>query len=192
MKKNQFNIPFIGYDKGKDHGWNFDVLIGQYGNPIIGIRIKNIVEQYSADPDMYQNFHTVLNQMVAIIGENRIVQKLDIFSKKKYKAEKSNQFLQQKYSEHFEGRLFKTIDTIVLFTDIVDDKLKPKKKQYDFSEKNYKDLRDKCQKIFMLLEQNNCEPKYLFEKDFEYYIGGTLAMYFGVMSVFDNIKATNE
>ena len=192
MKKNQFNIPFIGYDKGKDHGWNFDVLIGQYGNPIIGIRIKNIVEQYSADPDMYQNFHTVLNQMVAIIGENRIVQKLDIFSKKKYKAEKSNQFLQQKYSEHFEGRLFKTIDTIVLFTDIVDDKLKPKKKQYDFSEKNYKDLRDKCQKIFMLLEQNNCEPKYLFEKDFEYYIGGTLAMNFGEMSVFDNIKATNE
>ena len=83
MKKNQFNIPFIGYDKGKDHGWNFDVLIGQYGNPIIGIRIKNIVEQYSADPDMYQNFHTVLNQMVAIIGENRIVQKLDIFSMKK-------------------------------------------------------------------------------------------------------------
>ncbi len=59
---------------------------GQYGNPIIGIRIKNIVEQYSADPDNYLNFHTVLNQVVSIIGEGRIVQKLDIFSKKRYTA----------------------------------------------------------------------------------------------------------
>ena len=48
-------------------------------------------------PDNYLNFHTVLNQVVSIIGEGRIVQKLDIFSKKRYNAESSNQFLQQKY-----------------------------------------------------------------------------------------------
>lgn len=45
-----FDIPFIGYDEGKKYGWKFDVLIGKFGNPIIGIKIKNIVEQYSADP----------------------------------------------------------------------------------------------------------------------------------------------
>ena len=110
-KKQTFDLPFVGCDYGKNHGWDFDVLFGQYGNPIIGIRIKNIVEQYSADPDNYLHFHTVLNQVVSIIGEGRIVQKLDIFSKKKYQAEASNQFLQQKYSEHFHGRLFKTIET---------------------------------------------------------------------------------
>ncbi|SIT96856.1 Bacteroides conjugation system ATPase, TraG family [Epilithonimonas bovis DSM 19482] len=192
MKKKAFEIPFIGYDRGQDYKWNFDVLIGQYGNPVIGIKIKNIVEQYSADPDMYENFHTILNQVVAIIGENRIVQKLDIFSKKQYKAEPSNEFLQQKYSDHFDGRLFKTIDTILLFTDLIDDKLKPKKKQYDFTEKNYKDLRDKCQKVYMLLEQNNCEPKFLHVEDFEYYIGGTLSMNFTKMPLFDNLKANNE
>lgn len=113
IKKLTFDIPFIGFDYGKDFGWDFDVLFGQYGNPIIGIRIKNAVEQYSADPDQYLNFHTVLNQVVSIIGEGRIVQKLDIFSKKKYAAEESNQFLQQKYSEHFDGRLFKTIETLL-------------------------------------------------------------------------------
>ena len=81
-KKHAFTIPFIGYDYAKELGWDFDVLFGQYGNPIIGIRIKNIVEQYSADPDSYLNFHTVLNQVVSIIGEGRIVQKLDIFQKR--------------------------------------------------------------------------------------------------------------
>lgn len=81
-KKQAFDIPFIGYDYGTDYGWDFDVLFGQYGNPIIGIKIKNIVEQYSADPDNYLHFHTVLNQVVSIIGEGRIIQKLDIFSKR--------------------------------------------------------------------------------------------------------------
>ena len=191
-KKQAFDIPFIGYDFGKDFGWDFDVLFGQYGNPIIGIRIKNVVEQYSADPDNYLNFHTVLNQVVSIVGEGRIVQKLDIFSKKKYSAEPSNQFLQQKYSEHFDGRWFKTIETILLFTDIIDDKLKKKNKPYNFSDKSYKELRDKCQKVFMLLKQSDCEPQFLFEKDFEYYISGALSMQFSEKPIFDNIKSTNE
>ena len=191
-KKQTFNIPYIGFDYGKDNKWDFDVLFGQFGNPIIGIRIKNIVEQYSADPESYLNFHTTLNQVISIIGENRIVQKLDIFSKKKYKAEAADNFLQQKYSEHFDGRMFKTIDTILLFTDIVDDKFKKKQKFYNFSEKSYKELRDKCQKVFMLLEQENCHPQFLMEKDFDYYISGTLSMQFKDQSVFDNLKSTNE
>ena len=191
-KKHAFSIPFIGYDYAKELGWDFDVLFGQYGNPIIGIKIKNIVEQYSADPDSYLNFHTVLNQVVSIIGEGRIVQKLDIFSKKRYTAEQSNQFLQQKYSEHFDGRLFKTIETVLLFTDIIDDKLKKKNKHYNFSEKSYKELRDKSQKVWMLLKQNDCEPEFLFEKDFEYYISGVLSMQFSNSPRFDNLKSTNE
>ncbi|WP_209389038.1 TraG family conjugative transposon ATPase [Chryseobacterium sp. RR2-3-20] len=195
QKKQTFDIPFIGYDYGKDYAWDFDVLFGQYGNPIIGIRIKNIVEQYSADPDNYLNFHTVLNQVVSIIGEGRIVQKLDIFSKKKYTAESSNQFLQQKYSEHFDGRLFKTIETVLLFTDTINDKIKKNGRSAtggNITEKSYKELRDKCQKVWMLLKQENCEPEFIFEKDFEYYISGVLSMKFSDIPSFDNIKSTNE
>ncbi|MDN3607681.1 TraG family conjugative transposon ATPase [Kaistella yonginensis] len=190
LKKKTFELPFIGYDYGKDNKWNFDVLIGQFGNPIIGIKIKNNVEQYSADPDAYLHFHTILNQVVAIIGENHIVQKIDIFSRKKYSAENSNEFLQQKYSEHFDGRMFKTIDTILLFTDIVDQNTN--KNKYAFSEKEYKKLRDKCLKISMLLAQNECEPEFLREKDFEHYISGILSMNFSEIPSFDNIKATHE
>ena len=45
-EKQAFNIPFIGYDYAEDFHWDFDVLFGQYGNPILGIKIQNIVEQY--------------------------------------------------------------------------------------------------------------------------------------------------
>jgi hypothetical protein len=81
-KKQAFDIPFIGYDYGKDYGWDFDVLFGQYGNPIIGIKIKNIVEQYSADPDNYLHFHTVLNQVVSIIGEEGLFRNSIFFQKR--------------------------------------------------------------------------------------------------------------
>ena len=73
-----------------------------------------------------------------------LLQKLDIFSKRQYSAEPSNQLLQQKYSEHFEGRIFKSIDTILLFTDILDQQ--KKKTSYSFSEKNYKDT---CKKFLL-------------------------------------------
>ena len=105
MKNKIFDIPFIGYDYGKEHNWNFDVLIGKYGNSVIGIKIKNAVEQYSADPNSYTDFHTILNQVISIIGENHIIQKLDIFRKQRYSAEKSTQFLQQKYSENIQSIL---------------------------------------------------------------------------------------
>ena len=190
FKKKAFEIPFIGYDYGQDFNWNFDVLIGHYGNPIIGLRLTNNVEQYSADPEGYLQFHAILNQVIAIIGENHIVQKLDIFSRKKYNAEQSKAFLQQKFSEHFEGRLYKSIDTILLFTDLVDQN--SKKNKYQFSEKNYKKLRDKCLKIYMLLSQNDCKPEFLKERDFEHYVKGILSMNFSENSSFDNIKATND
>ena len=148
------------------------------------------MEQYSADPDAYLQFHTILNQVVAIIGENHIVQKIDVFSKQKYTAENSDEFLQQKYSQHFEGRMFKTIQTILLFTDVVEQNAK--KARYSFSEKSYKILRDKCLKIFMLLSQNDCEPQFLKEKDFEHYISGILSMNFSIIPSFDNIKSTHE
>src|SRR5699024_5922542 len=106
---------------------------------------------------------------IAITGENRIIQKLDIFSKKVYSAESSDSFLQQKYSDHFNGREYKVIDTLLLFTDEII-------KKYSFSEFKYKDLRDRCEKIFMILEQNDLEPRFLLEYDFEHYLSGILSM----------------
>jgi predicted MPP superfamily phosphohydrolase len=138
-------------------------------------------------------YHSLLNQIVSTIGENRIIQKLDIFSKKRYSTEAAKEFLQQKYSQHFDGRIYKTIDTILLITDIIDDKTKKQKnKQYNFSDKNYKELREKCQKVFLQLKEKNCDPVFMKEKDFDHYLSGILSMQFKDIPSFDNIKSTNE
>ena len=44
----------------------------------------------------------------------------------------------------------------------------------------------------MLLKQSDCEPQFLLEKDFEYYISGVLSMKFSEVPTYDNIKSTNE
>lgn len=189
FKRKTFEIPFIGYDYGQDFHWDFDVLIGKFGNPVIGMKIVNNVEQYSADPESYLNSHAILNQIVSIIGENHVVQKLDIFSQKKYVSEVSTEFLQQKFSEHFDGRVYKNIDTIMLFTVLVEQNSKTK---YRFSETDYKKLRDKCLKVNMLLAQNGYNAAFMKEHDFEFYINGVLSMNLSDVPSFDNIKATKD
>lgn len=191
MKKKSFSLPFIGYDYGSEFNTAYDVLIGEFGNPIIAIQIKNIVTQYSADKALYLKYHSILLNIISIIGEGHIVQKLDIFDKKVYKAEEHEEYLQQKYSEHFKGRIYKTIDSIFVFTHRIDQS--KKKNNYKYSDKKYKELRDKAEKIFMLLKENDFEPKFFLEKNFEYYISSILSMNFGRSTkVLDNIRSLDN
>lgn len=167
MKRVIYNEHYIGYDIGLQEGFKFDVMVGEFGNPIIAIKLRNIVQQYSADKALYLKYHTIFQNVISIIGEGHIVQKLDIFDKRKYTAERNEEYLQNKYSEHFDGRVYKTIETVITFTHIVN---KASKKPYNYTEKKYKSLRDKVEKVYLLLDQNKFEPQYLLKDDFEYYV----------------------
>ncbi len=51
---------------------------------------------------------------------------------------------------------------------------KRKTSTYQFSEKSYKELRDKCQKVLMLLKQSGCEPQFYMRKTLRIYISGVI------------------
>ena len=51
---------------------------------------------------------------------------------------------------------------------------------------------ESANKAFMLLEQYELQPQFLREKDFEFFISGTLSMNFSKVPVLDNIKANKE
>lgn len=176
MKTNVFEKPFIGFDESSVYKTDYDILIGKYGNPVVGININNFILQYSADPDLYSKYHLVFNQLVNILGEGHIFQKVDIFDKRKYKSEDATEYLQQKYSEHFDGRIYKVIDTVLIFTHYIDNS--KKKVQYKHSEKKYNDFRERIDKIYLVLEQNGFSPKYLMKNDWESYYYSYLNMDF--------------
>ncbi|WP_419871030.1 TraG/VirB4 family ATPase [Chryseobacterium sp. CT-SW4] len=176
MKQKVFKKSFIGFDLANVYNTDYDTLIGNYGNPIIGIKIKNVVTQYSADAELYQKYHSVFNQLVNILGEGHIFQKLDIFDKRIYKAEENKEYLQKKYSEHFDGRIFKVIETLLIFTHYIDNS--KKKGDYKHSEKKYADFRERIEKIFLVLKDNDFDPVFMMKEDWENYYYSYLNMDF--------------
>ena len=185
-KKKSFIEPYIGFDlaNGKRP---FDILIGVNGNPIIGIKLTNFVLQYSADPDSYIRYHSILNQIVMTVGEERIVQKLDVFTKRKYIPEASDNFLKNQYSQHFANRLFKKNDTYLFITDDVNQDGNAKHK-YKPTEKTYESLIDKVQKVYMILDQEKLNPSYLKKTKYQTLYSSILTMNFGDVPSYDNIK----
>jgi conjugation system TraG family ATPase len=110
--KTLFNIPYAGVDKNGD----FDLLIGKNGESSVIIRITNPVVRYSAYPAGYDEFHNLLLNIVKVLGDGYLIQKHDIISRSGWHGKPAEEFLQQKYNKHFEGREFLQVDTWLTIT----------------------------------------------------------------------------
>lgn len=105
-------MPFIGVDtKGE-----FDLLIGAAGDFSVILKIINPVIRYAANPATYDEFHNTLINIVKVLGDGFLLQKHDIISRNLFKTAEANEYLQQKYNEHFEGREFLQIATYLTIT----------------------------------------------------------------------------
>jgi conjugation system TraG family ATPase len=98
--KTLFNIPYAGVDKSGA----YDLLIGRNGECSVVIRVVNPVIRYAAYPAGYDEYHSLLINIVKVLGDGHILQKQDIISRAKWRGKPSSEYLQQKYNEHFEGR----------------------------------------------------------------------------------------
>ncbi|MHA6697231.1 TraG family conjugative transposon ATPase [Chryseobacterium sp. A321] len=192
LKKTIFQSPYLGFDLGLKNGWDYDVLIDSYGMPVIGLSIQNLSPQHSCDPDLYLEQHRVLSQIVSILGEGFTLQKLDLFSKETYVSEIEPQqpFLKQKFKEHFEGRIFSGLETLLLVSPYLEDS--KKKNLFKVANANYKLLREKAERIFLLLESSRFEPKFLKQKEFETKINQVLSMNFTKVPGWDTLLSTSE
>lgn len=98
--KTLFNIPYAGVDKSGA----YDLLVGRNGECSVVIRVVNPVIRYAAYPAGYDEYHSLLINIVKVLGDGHILQKQDIISRAKWRGKSSGEYLQQKYNEHFEGR----------------------------------------------------------------------------------------
>lgn len=110
--KTLFNIPYAGIDKSGD----YDLLIGPNGECSVIIRIINPVSRYSANPAGYDEFHSLLLNIVKILGDGYILQKQDIISRSPWKGKPAEEYLQQQYNNHFEGRECLNVATYITIT----------------------------------------------------------------------------
>src|ERR1700761_4797172 len=110
--KSLFNIPYAGVDKTGE----FDLLIGLNGEYSVIIKMTNPVIRYSAYPAGYEEFHHLLINIVKVLGDGYVLQKQDIISRSSYLAKPANEYLQQKFNSHFEGRECLKVDTYLTIT----------------------------------------------------------------------------
>jgi len=163
--KTLFNIPYAGIDKSGDH----DLLIGLNGEYSVIIRIVNPVIRYSAHPAGYEEFHSLLLNIVKILGDGYILQKHDIISRSLWKGKPAAEYLQQKYNEHFEGRECLKVDTYITITRQV-----KKGAFYVHDPRVLRDLRQTVSKVTEILPS----PKALKETDINLLVIQMLSMEF--------------
>src|SRR5690606_20231071 len=114
-RKTDFEMPYVGID----HYQGMPILYGNRGDFSVVMRLTNPVLQYGADPEAYTAFQQVLLNVIKILGEGHIIQKHDVFIKRKYQPKPASEFLEQKYQEHFAGREYTEIRTYLTVTCLV-------------------------------------------------------------------------
>ncbi|MBD1385867.1 TraG family conjugative transposon ATPase [Mucilaginibacter rigui] len=105
--KTLFNIPYTGVDTSGE----YDLLIGKNGEYSVIIGITNPVIRYSAYPAGYDEFHNLLLNIVKVLGDGYILQKLDVISRSAWKGKQEEEYLEQKYNAHFQGRECLRVET---------------------------------------------------------------------------------
>lgn len=179
-RKNQvFKLPYIGVQTGQGD----DMLIGEGGECSVVIRMQNPVIRFSAAAGAYDDFHRLMNNIVKIVGDGYLLQKLDVLSKTVYPLKSSDEYLQRKYFEHFAGREYVRVDTYLILTLQV-----RKGAFYVFDQKALRDFKQVIGKVLDLLYAAKTSPEVLKEGAINLLIMQLLAMDFGGKVTLNNYK----
>jgi conjugation system TraG family ATPase len=177
-KHQVFKLPYIGVQPGDP-----DMLIGESGECSVVIRVLNPVTRYSAAAGAYDDFHRLMNNIVKIVGDGYLLQKLDVLSKAVYPLKTSAEYLQRKYFEHFAGREYVKVDTYLILT------LQVKKGAfYVFDQKALRDFKQLIGKVLDLLHAAKTSPEVLREGAINLLVMQLLAMDFSGKVTLNNYK----
>ena len=160
--KKVFEAPFIGF--GSMDG--VTLLYTADGSYSSMLKLDNLAEQYSADPSLYELYHSLLGQAIKLLGDGFIIQKTDVISRQSYKSnQQSAEYLDQKYFQFFEGRAFISVSTYLTIT-------KPSKngKLLAYSEDGLKSFANKIYKIIDAFEVNKISISLLSKQDIRLFL----------------------
>lgn len=167
--KTEFKLPYIGV--AREAG--IDLLYGTDGDFSAIIAISNPVLQYSAQSEAYDDYHNLLLNIVKLLGDGYLLQKLDVFSKAVYPDIPAKEFLQQKYNDHFAGRRYIKLETVLVITRQV-----KRGAFYVFDQRALIDFSQAVFKVYDVLQAAAMQPKILEEQQINKLVMQVLGMSF--------------
>jgi len=186
VKQKEFRIPYLGIDLSAD----MDLLYGMYGEFSVLIRLRNPVVRFSGDAAAYDRFHSVLLNMLKMLGSGYVIQKQDVFSRQRFDSGADSgkeSFLDQAYHEHFQGREYLVQQTVLVLTRQV-----AAGRFYVHDPARRRDFRLMVAKVMAILLEAGCEPVLLREKEINRYLMQLLSLNFQDGNVvLNNYKPTD-
>ena len=149
------------------------VLYHLEGDFSVIMEVTNCVTQFLGDKDRYSHFHRIFSDILKILGEGYTIQKQDIFCQKKYKAKDEQDFLQQKFEKHFDGRTFNDIQSFIVITKNI-----TRTSFFQFKQSEFDTFIKKVKKVKAVLLENNFNPKILNEDEIDVLIKRFMAQNF--------------
>ncbi|OOG19640.1 conjugal transfer protein TraG [Sphingobacterium sp. CZ-UAM] len=182
--KSIFKLPYAGIDNYNGQ----HLLFSERGDFSAIFCLKNPATQYGANPAPYVAYHSLLLNLIKILGEGYIIQKQDIFSRKIFQGDINREFLQQKYDDHFHGREYTEITTYLTITRQV-----KKGTFYVYDPKTLADFALQMDKVYDLLLGAEVHPRRLNETEINSYISRVLAGDFSSENiVLENIRSVDR
>lgn len=181
LNKNQFKLPYLGMEKID----GLDILYGLKGDLSATIQISNPVLRYSGNTADYMAYHSLLLNLLTIVGEGHVIQKHDVIYSTVYEKKSSKDFLQNCYQEHFDGRRHFVIESFLTI-------IKKGNMRSLYSQQSLKEFIALINKVRDLFRQAKIEPKILDRKEIDQLVKRMLCLDFSSSNiVLDNIKSSD-
>ncbi len=167
----------------------YPVLYHKMGDYSVILEITNCVLKHCADQAEYYRFQNVFSNIIKTLGAGYSVQKHDVFSRKTFNVkQKTDDFLENKYFEHFNGRIYNSITTYFTIT-----KNELKSKFWKFDQKEFATFNKNISKTIQVFTKEGFSPRVIEEKEINDLISRFLCFNFSkkVYSL-SNINVTEE
>lgn len=186
-KKKVFDDIYAGIET-RDNG--AVILYSQQGEASCVFGIENPVTQLCTDSSSYQEYFSVLRNILDTLGEGYALQKQDVFCRQKYHRDEhdGDGFLSKGYFKFFEGREYTEIQTYLIITQ---EATKGMFVKYD--PKKDSEFLEKIEKVQNLLRERGIPYRMLNEKEVNIYLHRFMAFDFrhGAYSM-QNIRANDD
>lgn len=162
-KKSEFEAPYIGIETID----NTPIFYNRRGDYSVIIKCENPIIQYSADMDAYYDFHHLFSNILKVLGTGYTIQKQDILCKKSFlpPQNRKNDYLSNRYFEHFKERIYTDISTYLVITGEVE-----RSKFFSFDPRRFDTFIRNITKVLGLFANRGIRAKLLNENEIEIYI----------------------
>ena len=166
------------------------VLYTKTGEYSAILKIENPVQKYSANVDSYYEFSHLFNAIVQTLGEGYALHKQDIFTRKHFDVEDSDnrEFLSSAYFGYFKGRHY--TDSVTYLTVIQESK---RSRLFSFDNKKWRDFLVKIRKVQDQLKDAGVSVRFLTKEEATDYVDRYFAVNFRDKTIsMSNFKVDEE